>query len=162
MPSPQLLTSSFQTTATDQFPVLLSGSIDALTIMDPTENNEVTSLHETDDAVAVKIDWQLFGAAVWTTGGTWELALYIDDIDGIGPTSGLLSSATIAVTVSSDPMKYSHTFAVPANTVKPGVYQLVVTINHSPAGGPVGKLTEMVGFAESTPIKFTNTLAESN
>jgi hypothetical protein len=99
---------------------------------------------------------------VWIVGGTWELALYIDDIDGVGPTSGLLASANIPVTVSSDPMKYSQTFTIPAKTVQPGVYQLVVTINHSPAGGPVGKLTEMVGFAESTPVKFTSTLAESN
>ena len=53
-------------------------------------------------------------------------------------------------------------FDVPANSVAAGVYQLVVTINHSPQGGPLGKLTEMVGFAESTPVKFTSTPAESN
>ena len=44
---------------------------------------------------------------------------------------------------------------------QPGVYQLTAVINHSPDGNPA-HLTEMVGFAESGPVKFTTTPDESN
>ena len=157
-----LASASFQTPATDIGPGILDGVVKSLATLDPTENDEPTVLMEIDDPFSVKVDWELSGPLVWVTGGTWEVALYIDDIDGVGPTSGLLASTTIPVNISSDPQPFSVRFDVPANSVAAGVYQLVVTINHSPQGGPLGKLTEMVGFAESTPVKFTSTPAESN
>ena len=58
-------------------------------------------------------------------------------------------------------MTYTYTFDVAANSVTDGVYQLTAVINHSPDGNPA-HLTEMVGFAESGPVKFTTTTAESN
>jgi len=58
-------------------------------------------------------------------------------------------------------MPYSFTFNVPGSSVTDGVYQLTLVINHSPDGNP-NNLTEMVGFAESGPVKFTTTIAESN
>ena len=45
--------------------------------------------------------------------------------------------------------------------VTDGVYQLTAVINHSPDGNPAN-LTEIVGFAESGPVKYTTTIAESN
>ena len=157
-----LANASFQTPADDIGAGILDGVITGLITLDPTENDEPTVLMETDDPFSLKVDWQLSGPLVWVTGGTWEVALYIDDIDGVGTTHGQLAAATIPVNVVSNPQPYSVRFDVPANSVTPGVYQLVVTINHSPQGGPLGKLTEMVGFAESTPVKFTITSAESN
>lgn len=62
---------------------------------------------------------------------------------------------------------YTTTFTRPANSVKPGLYQFVVAINHSPQGATTPppldqQLTENVGFAQSSPVKFTLTVDESN
>jgi hypothetical protein len=40
------------------------------------------------------------------------------------------------------------------------VYKLVATINHSPTGDPA-KVSEMFGFAESTPIDIRDHVVES-
>ena len=154
---------SFQTYATDFLPTtgILDASITGLAVLDPTENNEPTLLLEPDDPFLVQVSWQLSGAGLCSLGGTWQVALYIDDIDGVGPTAGQLGS-TIPIPVVGCQTNYNALFALPANTVADGVYQLVVTINHSPQGGPTTSLTENVGFAESPPIKFTTTVAESN
>jgi hypothetical protein len=158
---------SFQTPDTDTgVPNLLDGLVTQLDVQDPTENNETTNLIEPDEPTDVVVNWTLAGVNVPTTGGTWEVALYIDDIDGVGPTSGQLG-ATQAVPVTAGPgappgPQGPVTFHVPANAIGEGVYQLVVTINHRAQGFPPGSLTEMVGFAESTPIKVTRTPVEIN
>jgi hypothetical protein len=162
-----MFTGQFQTPADpDIGPGILTGTITAMTVRDTTESfppGETTSLLEPDDTFSVEIDWQLAGSLVWIVGGFWHLGLFIDDIDGVGTTSGPISSpAPIPVPpTTSDPMKYVYTFDIPANTVTPGVYQLTAVINHSPDGNPA-HLTEMVGFAESGPVKFTSTPDESN
>jgi hypothetical protein len=158
---------SFQTPADpDIGPGILTGTITAMIVRDTTEKyppGEVTSLLEPDDTFSVELDWNLAGPLVWTVGGYWHLGLFIANIDGAGPTTGSLSSpAPFPVPpTSSDPMDYAYTFNIPANAVKPGVYQLTAVINHSPDGNPA-HLTEMVGFAESGPVKVTETPDESN
>jgi hypothetical protein len=163
-----MFTGSFQTPADpDIGPGILTGTITALVVRDTTEKfppGETTSLLEPDDSFSVEIDWQLAGPLVWVVGGFWHLGLFIDDIDGVGPTSGPLVTPTPIIPVpptTSDPMPYSFTFNVPGGTVADGVYQLTVVINHSPDGNP-GHLTEMVGFAESGPVMFATTPDESN
>jgi hypothetical protein len=161
-----MFTGSFQTPADpDIGPGILTGTITDLIVRDTSEPpapGEKTSLLEPDDPFSVEIDWQLAGPLVWVVGGFWVLGLFIDDIDGVGQTSGQLGAATIPVPPTvSDPMPYSFTFDVPGNSVTDGVYQLTLVINHSPDGNP-NNLTEMVGFAESGPVKFTTTIAESN
>jgi hypothetical protein len=152
---------SFQTYATDTGPGILDAVITALTVLDPTENNEPTLLLEEDDAYAVEIDWQVTGTGLCSFGGTWQVALFIKDVDGQpGATNGQLAATTIPVVGCQT--AYTTTFSQPANSVQPGVYQFVVTINHSPQGGPLTSLTENVGFAQSSPIKVTVTVAESN
>ena len=153
---------SFQTFATD-FGIkgILDATVTGLTVLDPTEKDESVLLLEEDDAFAVKVDWQWTGAALCSVGGTWQVALFIDDIDGVGPTSGQLG-ATQNIPVVGCQKNYTARFNIPANTVKPGLYQFVVSINHSPQGLPLTKLTENVGYAQSSPIKFTVTVAESN
>lgn len=161
-----MFTGSFQTPADpDIGPGILTGTITDLIVRDTSEPpapGEKTLLLEPDDPFSVEIDWQLAGPLVWVVGGFWILGLFIDDMDGVGQTSGQLGTATIPVPpTTSDPMAYSFVFNVPGNSVTDGVYQLTVVINHSPDGNP-NNLTEMVGFAESGPVKYTTTIAESN
>jgi len=42
-----------------------------------------------------------------------------------------------------------------------GLYKLTATISHSPTGDPA-KLSEMFGYAESTPVNITNTVVETS
>jgi hypothetical protein len=44
---------------------------------------------------------------------------------------------------------------------KEGLYKLTATISHSPTGDPK-KLSEMFGYAESTPIDIRKTVVETN
>ena len=44
-------------------------------------------------------------------------------------------------------------------TPQVGIYKLTAVINHSPTGDP-NQLTEMFGFAESTPIDIRQTVVE--
>ena len=124
MPAP--FQTSFQTFATD-FGItgILDASITNLAILDPTENNEVILLVETDDPSVLQIDWQVSGAAVPSLGGTWLVSAFINDIDGNpaathGPLTGVVdvqvpvSSGTI---VNPGLTKYSQKFTQPAGSV---------------------------------------------
>jgi hypothetical protein len=159
---------SFQTYATDfGIPGILDAAITGLTVLDPTENNEPTLLLEEDDPYAVKVEWQVTGAGLCSFGGTWQVALYINDIDGqAGAAHGQLGT-TVFIPVLGCQQKYSTTFSQPANSVQAGLYQFVVTINHSPQGATTPppldqQLTENVGYAQSSPVKFTPTVDETN
>jgi hypothetical protein len=159
---------SFQTVATDTpLPGLLVGNVTRLDVQDPTENHENTSLIELGDPTDVVVDWTLQGPFTPLVGGNWEVTLFIDDIDGQGATHGQLGGPTKVVPVTTGPgatpvPQGPVTFNVPSLAIGVGVYQLVVTINHRAQGQPAGRLTEMTGYAESTPIKVTPTLVESN
>lgn len=164
MPPP--FQTSFQTYATDfGIPGILDGTITGLTVLDPTEN-EPTLLLEEDDPYAVQVNWQVTGAGLCSLGGTWQVALYIDDIDGVGTTHGQLG-ATAFIPVVGCQQAYTTTFNQPGNSVSPGLYQFVVAINHSPQGATAPppldqQLTENVGYAQSSPVKFTPTVNETN
>jgi hypothetical protein len=159
---------SFQTYATD-FGIagILDAAITGLTVLDPTENNEPTLLLEEDDPYAVKVDWQVTGAGLCSLGGTWQVALYISDIDGrAGAAHGQLGT-TVFIPVAGCKQNYTTTITQPANSVPAGLYQFVVTINHSPQGATAPppldqQLTENVGYAQSSPVKFTPTIDETN
>jgi hypothetical protein len=161
-----MFTGNFQTPADpDIGPGILTGTITAMIVRDTSEApapGEVTSLLEPDDPFSVELDWNLAGPLVWTVGGYWVLGLYIDDIDGVGTTSGPLAPQVVVPVppTTSDPMSYTYTFNIAANSVTDGVYQLTAVINHSSDANPA-HLTEMVGFAESGPVKFTTITAET-
>ncbi len=157
---PQPFQSSFQTFATDiPFPNILDAKFTDLTVLDTTEN-EATLLLEVDEPFAVNVAWSLSGTALNTIGGTWFVALFIDDIDGVGTTSGQLGT-TAQVSVNGGQSDYSTAFSIGPNIVTPGVYQFVVTINHTPENDPnPNDLTENVGFAQSQPVKFTAVVKE--
>jgi hypothetical protein len=79
-------------------------------------------------------------------------------MDGVGAMNGLLDGPAI-VALTPPTTKYTHTFHVPTPKPQVGIYKLVVTISHSPNGNP-NQLTEMFGFAESTPINIRQTVVE--
>ena len=162
---------SFQTFATDSgTPGILDAKITELTVLDTSEKKgkkaEPTLLLEEDDPYAIDVAWQVTGSGVCSLGGTWQVALFIDDIDGVGATHGQVDTTKFVAVVGCQ-QDYSVRFSEPANSVKPGLYQFIVAINHSPQGAKTPppldqQLTENVGFAQSSPVKFTPTTKESN
>ena len=64
---------ALQTPVTD-FNVLgiLDGKVTSMAVLDPTENNERTSLLETDDEFDVVLSWQLTGACRGGLGYEWK------------------------------------------------------------------------------------------
>lgn len=158
-----LQSGSLQTPVTD-FAVagILDGQVTAMDVLDPTENNEKTSLLEVDDEFDVKLTWKLTGAATPIVGGSWVVSLYSDDMDGIGTMTGLIAGpAVVPITGGVSPLPFEHTFKVAPPKVKEGLYKLTATISHSPTGDPA-KLSEMFGYAEATPIDIRKTVVESN
>ena len=152
-----LLSGSLQTPVTD-FGVagILDGQVTGMDVLDPTENNEKTSLLEQDDEFDVVLSWQLTGAATPVVGGYWVVKLYSANMDGQGTMTGLLGSATIPITGGAAPLAFQYRFKVIPPRPQPGVYTLTATINHSPTQSPA-EFDEMFGFAESTPIQITTT-----
>jgi hypothetical protein len=159
-----LQSASFQTSATD-FPggnAILAGQVLDLRVLDPTENNEQTSLLEVGDEFDVQLSWELTGSATPVVGGSWIVSLYSNDLDGTGAMTGLIAGPeTIPIVSGTAPLTFLHTFKVAPPTPKAGLYQLTVTINHSPTGDPA-ELSEMAGFAQATPIHIFSTVLETN
>ncbi len=158
-----LQSGSLQTPVTD-FNVggILDGKVTGMSVLDPTEKNENTSLLEVDDEFDVLLTWELTGAATTVVGGYWIVSLYSDDMDGVGTMTGRLDGpASIAITGGVTPLPFKHTFRVRPPRVKEGLYKLTATIHHSPTNDPA-KITEMFGFAESTPVEIAKTVVESN
>ena len=152
---------SLQTPVTD-FGVsgILDGQVTGMCVLDPTEKNEKTVLLERDDEFDVQLTWQLSGAATPVLGGSWVVALYSKNMDGIGAMQGLISGpAVIPIHGAAGPLTYEYTFHVTPPTPKRGLYKLTATINHSPTGDP-NKVSEMFGYAESTPIDIRNVVVE--
>jgi hypothetical protein len=158
-----LQSGSLQTTMTDSgLSGYLDGQVTGMDVLDPTEGNERTSLLEDDDEFDVQLTWQLTGTSTPVVGGTWIVALYGDDIDGVGPMTGLIAGpALIPIVGGASPLTFQHTFKVPPPTPRVGIYRLTATICHSPTGD-ANKLSEMFGYAESTPINIRHTVVETN
>ncbi len=158
-----LQSGSLQTPVTDfNNPAILDGQVTAMDVLDPTENNEKTSLLEVDDQFNVHVTWQLTGAATPIVGGFWVVTLYSNNMDGAGTMTGRLDGpSNVPITGGVSPLKFEHTFQVPVPKPQIGLYKLTATINHSPTGNPAS-LSEMFGFAESTPIDIIDAAVESN
>ena len=158
-----LQSGSLQTTMTDSgLSGFLDGQVTGMDVLDPTEGNEKTSLLEDDDEFDVQLTWQLTGSSTPVVGGTWVVALYSDDIDGVGAMTGLIDGpALIPIVGGVSPLTFQHTFKVPPPTPKVGIYKLTAVISHSPTGDP-NKLSEMFGYAESTPVNIRHIVVETN
>jgi hypothetical protein len=160
-----LQSGSLQTPATDALGspnAVLDGKVTGMDVLDPTENNEKTMLLEVDDEFDVLVTWELDGAATTVLGGTWIVSLYSNDMDGVGTMKGLISGPDIIPIVgNTSPLSFHHTFHVSPPTPQVGLYKLTAVINHSPTGNP-RRLTEMFGFAESSPIDIRRITVETN
>jgi hypothetical protein len=158
-----LQSGSLQTTMTDSgLPGFLDGQVTGMDVLDPTEGNEKTSLLEDDDEFDVQLTWQLTGSSTPVVGGKWVVALYSDDIDGVGAMTGLISGpALVPIVGNVSPLTFQHTFRVRPPIPKVGIYKLTATISHSPTGDP-NRLSEMFGYAEATPINIRHTVVETN
>lgn len=156
---------ALQTPATDNLGSpnsVLDGKVTGMDVLDPTENNEKTTLLEVDDEFDVRLSWELDGAATTVVGGFWIVTLFSNDMDGVGTMRGLIAGPdTIPISGAPSPLVFQHTFKVPTPKPQVGLYKLTATINHSPSGDPK-KLTEMFGFAESTPVDIRKTVVETN
>ena len=158
-----LQSGSLQTTMTDSgLSGFLDGQVTGMDVLDPTEGNEKTSLLEDDDEFDVQLTWQLTGSSTPVVGGKWIVALYSDDIDGVGAMTGLIAGpAVVPIVGNVSPLTFQHTFKVPPPKPKVGIYKLTATISHSPTGDP-NKLSEMFGYAESTPINIRHAVVETS
>ena len=158
-----LQSGSLETPVTDfNVPGILDGAVTRMDVLDPTENDEKTSLLEVDDEFDVLVEWRLSGAATPVVGGFWIATLYCDDMDGVGTMKGRIGGpVSLPIVGAVGPLTYSYKFRVSPPTPQVGLYKLTATINHSPTGDP-GKLSEMFGFAESTPIDIQDIKVESN
>jgi hypothetical protein len=134
-------------------------------VTDPTENNERIRVVETDTPFDVRVDWCICGALAASIGGCWQLNLYLDDIDGQGPSSGPLGSPATVEVDSVQPVTddvsqrcYTYTFNLLAGSVGAGVYGLVAVVTlrsgrcADPNPGP--QLGDWLGFAQIPVLVF--------
>ncbi|HEX6674661.1 MAG TPA: hypothetical protein VF486_06525 [Actinomycetes bacterium] len=131
-------------------PAHLNGKM-SVEVLDPSDPGTPTNIIETDDAWKIKVDWELNGLGAPYVGGTWHVHAYLDDADGVAPSSGLLASANKPVGPFSPPLprKYSTTLNIPAHRVGAGIYQLVVALNYDN-----GAKLSMAAFVESGILQF--------
>jgi hypothetical protein len=140
-------------------------------ILDPDEHNERVRIVETVDRWAVEVDWCICGPFAAALCGCWCVQVFIDDIDGVGPTHGLLGSARVSV--DSQPIvqvddtsqrcyEYTFVFTPDPNRqgifrqVGAGVYNLVVVITLATGScekpGPL--LHDTLGYAAIPVLVF--------
>ena len=152
----------FLTPGSDTTPHGLDGSI-SVAVLDPTEGDEPVRAVETTDPWKLEVDWCICGRFADMVCGCWCVQVFIDDIDGVGPTSGLIGSKRVdtddVVPVEDEDKStrcYETTFTFPAGSVGAGVYDLVVLITLSNADcDDKGRLVQdMVGWAEIPVLVF--------
>jgi hypothetical protein len=145
----------------------------SLDVFDPTEfvgpgQYERIRVVETDTPFLIEVNWCICGQFAESICGCWEITFFLDDVDGVGPSSGQLPNSTRAVAVDSQPAVpgttddftkrcYNLQVTIPANTVQPGAYSLLVIIKLysgecPPKPGKV--LGDYLGFAEIPVLVF--------
>lgn len=164
-PQPQdfSVLSGFITPGSDTTPHALDASI-AVSVLDPTENNEPVRIVEEEDPWDLEVDWCICGRFADMVCGCWNVEVFIDDIDGVGPTHGLIGSAKVNVsegtsTPGDDTSQkcFEYTFHFPAGRVERGVYDLVVVItliNTPSCDTPGPWVHDMLGYAQIPVLLF--------
>jgi hypothetical protein len=164
-PQPQSfpVITGFLTPGSDTGPGSLDASI-SVDVLDPTEHDERVRAIETSDPWKLEVDWCICGSFADLICGCWCVQVFIDDIDGVGPTSGLLGSKKVSVDSGTDSEGedtatrcFETTFTFPAGRVGAGVYDLVVliTLATRDCDDPKARLVQdMVGWAQIPVLVF--------
>jgi hypothetical protein len=172
--------------APDNFPVITgfitpgsdaptSHCLDAsisMDVFDPTEfvspgQYERIRVIETDDPFLIEVNWCVCGSFAASISGCWDIKFFLDDVDGVGPSSGPLppEGKVDVQTVSPVPdpnnddiSRRCYTFqgTVPAGTVQPGAYSLlaVITLLSGTCDKPGPPLGDYLGFAQIPVLVF--------
>lgn len=152
----------FLTPGSDAGPGTLDASI-SVDVLDPTEGNERVRAVEITDPWALEVDWCICGRFADIVGGCWCVQVFIDDIDGVGPTHGLIGSRRVSVDSGTfaegedtATRCFETTFVFPAGSVGAGVYDLVViiTLSSSDCDDPGRLVQDMVGWAQIPVLVF--------
>jgi hypothetical protein len=152
----------FLTPGSDTTPHALDASI-TVDVLDPTEGNERVRAVEVTDPWKLEVDWCICGRFADIVGGCWCVQVFIDDIDGVGPTHGLIGSAKVSVDTGTfaegeDTAQrcFEHTFDFAAGKVQAGVYDLVVviTLSSSDCDDPGRLVQDMVGYVQIPVLVF--------
>jgi hypothetical protein len=141
-------------------------------VFDPTERisrgqYERIRVVEIDDPFLIEVNWCVCGAFAADLTGCWQLNFYLDDVDGVGPSSGPLGT-TQTVDVSSakpvpDPNNddiskrcYTLQHTVLPNTVRAGAYSLlaVVTLRRGSCASPGPYAGDYLGYAQIPVMVF--------
>ena len=145
----------------------------SLDVFDPTElvgagQYERIRVVDTDTRFLIEVNWCVCGAFAASLCGRWEITFFLDDVDGVGTSSGELPNSKREVAVDSveavpgtndDVTKRCYTLqvTVPANTVKVGAYSLLVIIKlygEDKPNKPGKVLGDYLGFAEIPVLVF--------
>jgi hypothetical protein len=152
----------FLTPGSDTGPGVLDGGI-SVDVQDPTEGNESVRAVEITDPWNLVVNWCICGSFADVICGCWCVQVFIDDIDGVGPTSGRIGSQTVATSTGTTSEGedtatkcFTTTFTFGAGSVGAGVYDLVVLITLSTddcnANGHL--VQDMVGWAQIPVLVF--------
>jgi hypothetical protein len=144
----------------------------SMDIFDPTEKisrrrYERIRVVEIDDPFLIEVNWCVCGVFAAGLSGCWQLNFYLDDVDGVGTSSGPLGT-THTVDVSSvkpvpDPTNddiskrcYTYQYTVPANTVRAGAYSLlgVITLRSGSCASPGPLEGDYLGYAQIPVVVF--------
>jgi hypothetical protein len=129
----------------------LSGKM-SVEVFDPEDPNTPVTIIETDDPWYILVKWELDGIVAPYVGGTFHVRAFLDDADGVAASSGqvgLTQNVPAGPFVGSLPRKYTARIDVAAGAVKPGLYQMVTSINYDN-----GKKLSLAAFAETGIMQF--------
>jgi hypothetical protein len=141
-------------------------------VYDPTETIshgkfERIRVVEVDDPFLIEVNWCVCGAFAASICGCWDISFYLDDVDGVGRSSGPLRYSRRRVPVESVPAKpgedddftrrcYTLPVTIPANTVSVGAYSLLAVIKllSGTCKEPGRPLGDYLGFAQIPVLVF--------
>jgi hypothetical protein len=123
---------------------------------------------EVDSDFLIEVNWCVCGAFAATLCGCWEITFFLDDVDGVAPSSGQIPNSTQTVPVDSvKPVPgpndditqrcYNLQVTVPAGTVQVGAYSLLAVIKLYSGDcppKPANLLGDYLGFAEIPVLVF--------
>lgn len=151
-------------------PHSLDASIN-MDVYDPTETIsagrfERIRVVEVDDPFLIEVNWCVCGAFAASLCGCWEISFYLDDVDGVGPSSGQLDTTQSVRVDSVKPVKgkdddftrrcYTFQHEVAAGRVREGAYSLlvIITLSSDCEHPRRTRLGDYLGFAQIPVLVF--------